>query len=93
MQKWKEVVKVIRRTNGLEFEMNHGEVAFREEIVETVWKQVKTELVWDDTHVQGKGRMQEVIKEVSVCTLSSASPKCYNLYVVVYIHVFEAKVE
>ncbi|KAG0595697.1 hypothetical protein M758_UG189500 [Ceratodon purpureus] len=43
--------------------MNHGEVAFREEIVETVWKQVKPELVWDDTHVQGKGRMQEVIKE------------------------------
>ena len=61
VQKWKEAVKVICRTNGDEYDRRMGEVAFREKIVETVWKRVQPELVWDDTHVQGKGRMQEMI--------------------------------
>lgn len=66
IQQWKEALKVISSSNGLEYDKRMGEVTLRQKIVDIVWKQVKPDLVWDDSHVQGKMHLYKIIHEVNI---------------------------
>ena len=65
IDRWKEALKVVSKTNEIEYDKRTGEVAFREKIVEAVYMRVKPDLMWDDAYVQGKECMHDKIQEVN----------------------------
>jgi acylphosphatase len=63
VEKWKQALLIFGPTNGLIYNEVSGEVKFREEIVEAICELVPPETRWDDSHVQGRSRLCEVIRE------------------------------
>ena len=57
---WERALKSLRSINGLKFNQAMGEVKFREEIVKEICKIVAPFHTWDDSHVQGKMRLNKV---------------------------------
>ena len=57
---WERVLKSLRSINGLKFNEAMGAVKFREEIVKEICKIVPA-YMWDDSHVQGKMRLNMVL--------------------------------
>ncbi|KAG0603716.1 hypothetical protein M758_10G116000 [Ceratodon purpureus] len=59
IEEWKKALDVLKCINSLM--MRDGEVHLRREIVDAVCKLVLPETRWDDSHVQGRSRLCEIL--------------------------------
>ncbi|KAG0603715.1 hypothetical protein M758_10G115900 [Ceratodon purpureus] len=59
IEEWKKALDVLKSINSLM--MRDGEVHLRREIVDAVCKLVLPETRWDDSHVQGRSRLCEIL--------------------------------
>ncbi|KAG0559588.1 hypothetical protein KC19_10G116300 [Ceratodon purpureus] len=59
IEEWKKALDALKSINSLM--MRDGEVQLRKEIVDAVCKLVLSETRWDDSHVQGRSRMCEIL--------------------------------
>lgn len=58
---FESALKVVKATTGLEFNPGVGEVKLREEIVKSICNIVPPFHRWDDSHVQGRSRLNKVL--------------------------------
>ncbi|KAG0618882.1 hypothetical protein M758_4G098300 [Ceratodon purpureus] len=67
VQEWKDALKVLAKYNGMSFVSANGDVVYRAEIKEEIWKTVTPYIKEDDSHILGSVRMSKMIeKELGV---------------------------
>ena len=62
LSEWDHAVKSLKGLNGLVYDHAAGVVEFRKEIVKEIRKIVRPSYTWDDSHVQGRSRLSQVIR-------------------------------
>ena len=69
VQEWKDALKVLAKYNGMSFVSANGDVVYRAEIKEEIWKTVTPYIKEDDSHILGSVRMSKMIEKVSQCSM------------------------
>ncbi|KAG0570618.1 hypothetical protein KC19_6G175400 [Ceratodon purpureus] len=61
---WKVSLRQLKRFNGIEYyPRTTGLMAYREEIVKQICREVPADVKWDDSHVQGGSKLCQVIED------------------------------
>jgi hypothetical protein len=60
---WESALQLLGPTNALKYNLELGEVKFREEIVEAICALVPSGTRFEDSHIQGRSRLCQVIHE------------------------------
>lgn len=67
IDEWKDSVKVMASFNGIEYNPNTTtSVAYREDIVANICKEVLADIMWDDSHVQGRSKLCQVLLPTTI---------------------------
>jgi hypothetical protein len=79
ISEWKQAVKVLGGTNGLEYCRYKTEEEYIDSIVEAIFKLVSPDFMWDDTHMKGRSKFHQVFSKLESCQACSSKNLFYLL--------------